>query len=259
MKKTLLGLAVIALSASVAAATPNPTNVVFNLRVFNDCPTTTLETYNNYPSEIWIDDQNNDCFGYANLHNWHLSEDGVNEAVFNNNSNFRLAFDMVLDGTGHGEGGLQIAPWWSKNADGKFNCRTSDGEIACFGGRLPFYSFTGNHGLLYTRGTMIHLEAIYLANELTEQNPATVEYKITYMGNDYTSGPLAFDMGNPNEPYGLWGMLDDGRVGAFVQPFNGQGTPVGLRGTWTNVVFENLDPPTATESTSWGKVKALFH
>ena len=34
------------------------------------------------------------------------------------------------------------------------------GEIACFGGRLPFYSFTAAYGLHYVPGTAIWMQII---------------------------------------------------------------------------------------------------
>ena len=118
--------------------------------------------------------------------------------------------------TGIGEAGLQVTPWWSQNVDGRFNVRSTDGEIACFGGRLPFYSFTANHGLHYVPGDLIHLEIVYDPNDLTVSDPATIEYKLSYQGTDYTSGILPFDEGNPaeNPPHGVWGILNDARVGA---------------------------------------------
>lgn len=260
--KSYRTLAVLLLAAALlpalAGATPHPNSAVFHTRVFDDCPTSTVTTYNNYPAEIWIDDANLNCFGYANLHNWRFSEDGVNDADFDNNSAFRFSMDMTISGTGDGEAGLQLAPWWSQMVDGRFNFRTTDGEIACFGGRLPFYSFTGQQGLTYVKGTTVNVEMIYRANDLTEQNPGTIEYNLTMNNQFYTSGVLPFDMGNPNEPYGLWGCLDDARVGAYVQCLLGNGTPVGLRATWGNIEFEVLDDPTPTVSTTWGKVKGLF-
>ena len=64
--------------------------------------------------------------------------------------------DVTLSGTGDGEAGLQISPWWSPNVDGRFNVRTPDGEVACFGGRLPFYSFTGDQGRVLREGDDRH-------------------------------------------------------------------------------------------------------
>ncbi len=69
-----------------------------------------------------------------------------------------MAADLQITGLGQGEAGLRCSPWWSPNVDGRFNVRVGDGEIAVFGGRLPFYSFTGSHGINYVRGDVIHLE-----------------------------------------------------------------------------------------------------
>src|SRR5439155_19904109 len=93
------------------------------------------------------------------------------------------------------------------------------GEIACFGGAIPFYSFTGNFALTYVKGTTIHLEATYRANDLTSTNPATIQYRVVYNGNTYDSPVLQFGEQNESEcVHGLWGMLNDGRVGGYFQP-----------------------------------------
>ena len=254
-----VGLAVLTLIPGTAAMalTPNPNSAVFNLRVFNDCPGSTVTTFDTYPSDLWIEDLGNNCTGvFANLHNWRFSEDDVNAAVFNNNSNFRIKTDLVISGLGEAESGFQIAPWWSQS-DGRLNVRTTDGEIACFGGRLPFFTFTGVYGLRYVKGDVITLEIIYLAHDLTELNPATIEYKVTYGGTEYSSGVLPFDEGNPNEPYGTWGILDDARVGAHMQVFWEGHANDAVKAEWTNIEFENLDP-IAVEPTSWGRVKSLY-
>jgi hypothetical protein len=247
------------LAPQLASATPNPNSAVLHLRIFNDCPTSTLTTDNSYPAQIWIDDADLSCENaFANLHNWRLSENGVDPAVFNNNANFRLAVDLVLSGTGNAESGLQVAPWWSQDVDGRLNVRLPDGEIAAFGGRLPFFSFTGTYGINYQRGELIHLEVIYHANGLSQSDPATMEYKVTYQGTDYTSGPLAFDEGNGAEGHGTWGILDDARVGAHLQCFMQAGNHDSeVRGTWSNIEFVNLDPTPVLEM-SWGKLKSTY-
>src|SRR5439155_13171387 len=109
-------------------------------RVFNDCFSSTVTTMNNYPVLLSIEDDLNCTSGFANLHNWRFSEDGTNAAVFNNGDSFRVTADLVISGTGGAEAGLQRCPWWSQDVDGRFNVRVPDGEIACFGGRLPVYS-----------------------------------------------------------------------------------------------------------------------
>jgi hypothetical protein len=194
--------------------------------------------------------------GFANLHNWRFSENDTDPAVFNNASSFKFGAWLNLTGTADGESGLQVSPWWSQNVDGRLNVKTA-GEIACFGGRLPFFSFTGTFGINYVKGEPIYVEMTYLANDLTEANPATIEYLVVWDGTEYTSGPLPFDEGNPAEGYGSWGMLDDARVGAHLQPLLQEGNPdAGLRAEWRDIMFENLDQATATEATTWGRIKA---
>lgn len=255
----LMAFAVLALAAPMALATPNANGVVFTTRVFDDCPFSTLTTTDLYPALVAIQDENLSCGGFANLHVWTLSEDGgLTEAVFNNDSWFRIAADLVISGTSEGEAGLRVSPWWSQNVDGRLNVRTTDGEIACFGGRLPFFSFTGTFGITYVKGETIHLEILYRAQALSAANPATIEYIVTYGGMTYSSGQLPFDEGNPAEGFGTWGMLDDGRVGGYLQAFLQAGNPnANLRAEWTNNEYDILQV-IATEESSWGSVKARY-
>ena len=141
---------------------------------------------------------------------------------------------------------------------GAFNFRTNDGEIACFGGRLPFYSFTGSQGLHYVKGETVHAEVVYLPNGLNALSPATIEYKVTIGGTPYTSGALAFDIGNPAEPYGTWGMLDNAQVGGDFLQFLQQGDLNGyVQVDWANITFEDLGT-VANEDMTWGNVKTLY-
>ena len=154
-----------------------PLSAVVIPRVFDDCPLSVLSTTNIFPSRINIADDRGAvaCGGFANLHVWRFSIDGVNPMVFNNGDAFTVVADLVLNGAG--EAGLQIAPWWSQS-DGRFNVRSTDGEIACFGGRLPFFSFTGTHGLHYAAGELIHLEIAYDPNGLSQLSPGTIQYNL---------------------------------------------------------------------------------
>lgn len=251
----------LAFASLASATTPSANGAVITTRVFNDCPSSTITTTNNYPSNITISDADVNCFGFANLNVWHFSSDGgVTEAQFNNADIFHFCADMVESGGANGEAGLQLSPWWSHNADGLFNVRSTDGEIACFGGRLPFYSFTGAYGLHYVKGTPIHMEMTYLPNGLSAESPATIEYKVTYNSVSYTSGPLAFDMANPSEdpPHGLWGCLNDARAGGAMKTFLTQGNePSDFSVSWSNICYDNGGVP--VRSTTWGAVKALYN
>ena len=256
----MTGLLVIAW-ASLAVATDVPSTAVVNERVFNDCPISILAVDNSYPT-ITIHDTKSNCgAGFANRHNWRFSDDGATNRLFNNIDGFRHSSTMTITGSGDCEAGIGISPWWSQDVDGVFNVRTTDGEVACFGGRLPFYSFTGNNGVVYAKGEAIFLQISYLPNQLSEAEPGTVEYTLEYQGATHTSGPLSFDMGNPDEdpPYGLWGILNEYAAGGYLQFFIGQGAAdADANVTWEGIVFEDLGSVVAIESSSWGDVKALY-
>jgi len=251
-------LSVLALSlGSLAYADVSVNGAAVHTRIFNDCPTSTVTVDNSYPGHITIGDADLSCFGYANLHNWRFSSDGgATDAVFNNGDSFRFSADLVVSGSGDAESGFQVSPWWSHDVDGRLNVRTTDGEIAAFGGRLPFYSFTASQGLHYVKGTSLGLEIAYHPNGLSESRPPTIEYIVRYGGSEYTSGPLAFDEGNPAEGYGSWGMLNDARVGGHLQVFLTPGTSSNATATWSSIVYN--PGPTATEPSTWGNLKGLY-
>lgn len=260
-----VALATLAFGAHQAFATPPMTGAFITPRVYNDCPSSTLIITNAYPGFIQIDDQNLSCDpGFANRHAWSFSADGGATAyAFRNRDMFTFCATVILEGTASSEGGLRLSPWWSQYNDGTFMLRVDDhgpnspGEIAVFGGRLPFYSFTGTYGIEYVRGTSALLQIAYDPHDVSATNPATATYTLTYNSVVYTSGPLAFDHGNPAEGHGVWGILDDARAGGFIQGKIVHGVPVNSKGTWTNICFD-AGPTPATNST-WGKIKATYH
>jgi hypothetical protein len=259
-----LALAGACLAAS-AFATPLPNSAVVHERVFDNCPTSVLTVNNLFPASITIDDQNvvpPFCAGFANLHTWRFSTDGTNPIQFLNGDTFEYSCDMVLNGVG--EGGLNLSPWWGADADGLFNVKTTgDGEIACFGGRMPFFSFTGAFGLHYVNNTPIQLGISYLPNGLSPGSPAQVVYNLRYNATNYTSGLLNFDEGNvgeccnTNPPHGLWGALTPwyagGHMKMLVQLI---GQPHAMTATWSNIQYTS--GPTSTAKSSWGQIKKLY-
>jgi hypothetical protein len=252
------GLATVAamMCAALAFATPAPNSATIETRIFNDCPTSTLSSTNLYPALVSITDvMNPACVGFANLHVWALSEDGINPALFVNSSHFSLSADVTISGDGEGEGGMRFSPWYT-HADGRFMINASTGEIACFSGRVPFYTFTGGQGLTYVKGTTVKMEIIYLANGLNSGSPATLEYKYTDGSGTYSSGALAYDEGNTTEAvHGLWGNTHDSTAGGYFQPRANTGED--LTATWANITFTNLDV-VSTQKSSWGRIKSLY-
>jgi len=259
MKRIGYSILFTALAATTAFATPVPNSAVLHTRVFNDCPSSTLISTNAFPALIEFNDSDPipQCFGFANLHTWRFSTDGTNAIQFQNGDAFQYGATLTLNGAG--EGGLSLSPWFSPDADGLFNVRSTDGEIACFGGRMPFYSFTAAQGLTYTNNTPIHLEIIYNPRGLSSVSPAQITYNIVYNANNYTSGPLNFDEGNTSEdpPHGLWGALNPWYAGGHVKMFLFDNLPThAMDATWTNITY-NSDPTPATPK-SWGKIKAEY-
>lgn len=254
---SLAALALLTAAATFALATPMPNSAVIETRIFNDCPTSVIGTTNAYPVSVQITDTMNPaCVGFANLHIWSFSENGTDPSLFINNSHYHFCADVTISGNGEGEGGLRVAPWWFRG-DGRFMINASTGEVACFGGRLPFYTFTGGQGVNYIKGTTVKMEITYLANGLSSASPATIEYKYTDGSGSYSSGVLAFDQGNPAEdpPHGQWGQLNDATVGGYFQPRANTGAD--LTATWANICYDNLDV-VSTEKSSWGRLKALY-
>jgi hypothetical protein len=259
ISKLIIAVALLALAAGSALATPVPSSAVVIPRVFNDAPFSDLSVFNGFPGNIQFGDLSIAPAGWANLHTWRFSQDGVSAMQVMNQDGFAFSADVTISGA-NGEAGLQITPWWSQ-ADGRFNIRTPDGEVAVFGGRLPFYSFTGSHGKLYVAGTTVRLTVIYTPNnEMDAAHPATIEY-IYNDGSPVSSGALPFDEGNPGEnpPHGVWGILNPATAGGYMQ-FNNMGGQVGgtMTTTWSNVTFEDLGTVVATEGSTFGGVKALF-
>lgn len=241
-------------------ATTNPTSALLQLREWNDCPASTLTATNSFPAMIEISDQNVDCFGYTNLHSWGFSADGgASRIQFENCSAYHFCADVTVTGNGNGEAGLILAPWWWPSAGGKFMLNVTNGEIACFDGRLPFYSFTAAYGITYVRGTTVHMEMTYLPHGLSSADPATVEYAIRIGATSYSSGPRPFDEGNTTQdpPHGLWGALNPHYAGGYFQPNAGGGASVGLTARFSEICFDNLQATPTTPST-WGRVKTLY-
>jgi len=255
-----LAVAANGLDCTAPVNTPAPNSAVLALRVFNDCPASTLTSINNYPALVSINDTDEGCVGWTNLSVWSFSEDGVTPAVFENCSHYQ--FGAVFNGSGSGgvaEGGLRLSPWWSQDVDGRFMVRIGgNGEIACFGGRLPFYSFSAAYGLAYVPGTDIYMQITYAPHNLTVADPATLIYTIVYQGQTYNSPVLPFDQGNPAEGHGEYGALYPARAGGYLQEPNGSGGALfNWTGQWKNIRFQG---PSATPATSktWGQLKTLY-
>ena len=203
--------------AAVAIAQPSVNGVKF-ASPYHDFPASTLVETNNYPAMVSISDGNLVGAGGANRHNFRFSSDGgATAAQFQNSNSFSFFSDVTLSGTAgvNGEGGIQISPWWDPNVDGVLFMNTATGEVAAFGGRLPFYSFTTAQAVHYTIGSTVRLGMEYAAHSNTAGDPG----QIRYWYGALNSGWINFDQGNPGEdpPHGLYGILSPAYVGGYMQ------------------------------------------
>ena len=240
----LATLALVAGFATSASATPVPNSAKVFERLYNDCGISTVTSVNSYPASVSIADSwSGLCVGFANGHAWNFSGDaGATSLDLGNDGNFKFKATVTLSATsGQVEGGIHIAPWWN-NMDGRFQARIPDGEVACFGGRLPFYSFTANHGVVYVAGTPITMEIEYRGHAAALGSHGSIRYGVTYGVNTYKSPILFFDQGNTSEdpPHGLWGALSPAYAGGVVQVNNGSGGS-NYNATWTNVTYTVLE------------------
>ena len=261
---------VIAMGAGVAHATPVINAAKDSVRVFNDCPVTNLNAPPPaYPGAIHFDENTFVCGGGINLHIFNLSDDGgLSSALFNNKDAFTISSTITLrqlSGNTQVEAGLRVNPWFGPVADGVFNLRLPDGEIACFGGVLPFFTFTGAFGLHYQNGVPARETIIYVPNCNTKANPATIEYQLIYNGQFFTSGPLAFgNCTSGEEAHGCYGIMDNARVGGkFQNDFFAFGAdPGGANSVDYNdfvyTINQPQDCPVAAKTSTWGSIKGTY-
>lgn len=220
----IAGLAILGLAATAFAAPPID-SAKLNTRVFNDQPASTLittNTYSNPPntgSITFSETGLNKPTGFANRHNFRFSDNGgATNAIFLNEDAFKFGADVTIGvGTAVAEAGIQVSPWWSENVDGGLII-TPSGEIAAFGGRLPFYSFNAQ-SVTYTPGTTVGLDIEYQPHSLSMADPGQIRYTVRQGANTYNSPWLSFDSGNMAEdpPHGLWGILSPAYVGGYAQ------------------------------------------
>ena len=252
--------AALCIAVTASATTPTPNGAFIKLRKFNDSPGSIITTTTADPGKIEINDAVMNACGGANLHGWVFSADGgANPASFDNNATYSYACDVTLNSNLPGsEAGLMVSPWYGHFSDGKFMIN-GGGEIACFGGRLPFYSFTGNYAIHYVKGTTVRMGITYYCNTLNSFNPATIEYTIKVGATTYSSGKLPFDQANPAEdpPHGLWGELNDAYVGGYLQGNPDCGNDQAFMDcVWGDIVFAGGTTPAKT--TSWGTLKKQY-
>jgi hypothetical protein len=187
-----------------------------------------LTVTNNGLTGIRYEDRNFTGSGFANRHQAALAVSGV-PFQFQPEQSFKFECDINITGPGRTEAGIWhgTAPFFPNSASadvGQFVVLPDNaGEIAAFGGRLPFFSNNQPENAGMPRGarnTLLHLTLIYNA----DVSPRTYQY-----GVNGVFTPLK------TEGVDTAGFLPNSLLGVYVQGPNGAPTQGDV-----DVQFSNL-------------------
>lgn len=221
-------VAAITLSGAMAsAAITDVDSVLIEERVFNDFPGSTLVTTNSFPGSVVFDESAFGAGGWANKHLATLSSDGgATKHLLANAEDFAISVDIKLEAAATSprkEVGFRFDTF---GGEGLVNI-TSDGEVAAFGGPLPFHSFGTS---AYTLGTTVNLGVVYKAP--AGGSPGTIEYIL----DGVSSGALAFT----NLELGI---INSSKVGFTLQNQVDAGNPGDFgKATYSNFVIAVPEP-----------------
>jgi MYXO-CTERM domain-containing protein len=240
MTRTAASFATAALLLTVSGALADVSSinsVKLQLRRFNDYPLTTLSSTNTYPSLVNFHESGYPTTpgGFANQHIASFSADGgTTKYQFQNQDPFDIKYSLNLSVGSNAprkEAGFRFD---SPGGEGLFHVATDNGEVAAFGGFMPFFSF----GNVYVPGTTVTLEMIYrpgVGSNPGAPVPATMEYKY----NGLSSGLVQF---TNNENGIINGTVD----GLFVQISPNTSNPNEFAdATFSNIVVTVPAPGTA--------------
>lgn len=151
-------------------------------RIFNDFPTTTLTTTNTFPSTLEFNEQfpAGVVGNFANKHvGWLSNDGGASRLGMTGSQSWTMSFDITMNaasGVPRKEAGIEVhnpRPALGYVDEGQLLI-ASDGEVAIFGGVMPF---TGM-GSVYTLGTTAHVTWQYFAPGTAD--PTLAAYQLTF-------------------------------------------------------------------------------
>lgn len=187
--KRIIGIVGCGLLVTAAqAAITDINSVVVQERVFNDFPSSNLTSVDNFPTEVSFTEFDYGAGGFANRHDAKYSADNATAYSLDQSTAFDIKFDINLDVGSFSprkEAGIRFDS--GITGDGLF-LLTSDGEVAAFGGALPFHSFGTS---AYTPGTTTSMQIIYRPDDDTDAfdgDASTIEYLL----GGVSSGQLDF-------------------------------------------------------------------
>lgn len=212
------GIALVAVAGSALATDISTVNSYKSEeRIFNDFPTSSLVTTNSYPTLQYDEDFAAGTIGnFANKHVGWLSNDG-GATRFQNNywQSWELNFTVKIEapaGQPRKEAGIEIhnpRPRLGYTDEGQVLI-ASDGEVAVFGGVMPFTGL----GFIYTLGTTATVKFEYFAPGAVDAIKGA--YRLTFtdaVTGMHSSGLKLWG----NESDGLYGFNDGAMFGFKAQ------------------------------------------
>jgi hypothetical protein len=235
----VVGLALVAANATYAQNEVGSINSAYiDPRVFDDIPSATLITGNNYPSGIsFVEENVSSSSGFANRDVWYFSNNGgTSPYQFQNNDYFKASFEVTLYG---GSPGYDLeAGFLFSNPSGSFggdlqSIVSASGVVAQFGGPsyYPFspaaggYPGAGGSVANYATGETYTMGLNYLVDPNTGLN--SFQYSVNGVYAASSPGDTYFDLG---AGVGVGGAGD--YLGGYFQiqtdPDNPNNTGVGI-------------------------------
>jgi hypothetical protein len=202
----VIGLAFVTVSAAYGQVS-SINSAAIEPRVFDDVPSATLTTGNDYASSVLFLEQNVSGSGFANRDVWYFSNNGgTSPYQFQANDYFQASFAVTLTG---GSPGYDLeAGWLFSNPSGAFggdtqSIVTSTGVVAQFGGPsyYPFSPATGGYPGAGGSVPNYTLGATYIMGFNYVIDPGTGKPAFQYSVNGQfaasSPGDPYFDLGGP--------------------------------------------------------------
>lgn len=228
LTRTIAVIALFASAGTAVAAVQDINSVQQADRLFNDFTTSTLTVTNNYGASYRIEetDISDDGIGnnFANKHGAFFSADGgATRYDFDYGDSFEAK--LTYQDNSSGIGGVEAGFLTDLFGFGFFG-GLPNGEIAAFGGTLPFHSFGGG---IYTPGDVVDLSMAYVAGSGEGVGASTIEYGYQLNGGGWTySGAIPFTNGEMGWPSAFTQYIGFGAQ--FNNPIGGS----------ADVIFSNI-------------------
>jgi hypothetical protein len=229
--KAVIGFVALATLAGTAMASDISAVNSFKIenRTWNDYPTSVLNTTAAFPNVQWNEDFSNSPLPgpYANKHFAWLSDDGGasrfglhggGEGAAHNGQSFSITTSVNIAPTAgvdrRKEGALYIRnprPALGYTDEGEVLVAGDNGEVAVFGGVMPFHSFGA---FCYTPGTTASLKFTYFAPGTADPVKGAYRLEFTDAVTGYHDSGMKYW---GTEPDGCGGFNNGTELGLFAQ------------------------------------------